>query len=440
MSMPRRLIVTTCLLLAACSACETTKDKAKESPIAESGVKVEGLRKLALVNPEGTGPIDQKILKLEGMVTHDPAKVDNWILLGRAWVQKARQAADPGFYANANACADIALDLKPRYALANDLKGMVHMNSHSFREARDLMRTVLADDPDDLTALGTLSDAYLELGDYEMAAKYAQHMMDLKPFLPSYVRASYIRWLNGDPEGAKEIVKHALEGGFDTRDPEPSAWATVEAAKIFFYQGDYSGAEFGIDRALSAFADYPFALVWKARADLALGKLEEASANAKKAYEASPLAETAWIWGDAEHAMGHDDKAKEAYDKIVKIGRQGDKKTLAAFLATENRDIPDARELIEAELKNRGDIYTHDVYAWVLYRAGKLEEAKAESDKAMRLGTKDPLLLYHAGAIKLAAGDKTGLDLVKKALALSPKFQMTGAREAEQLLHESAAK
>src|SRR5437016_2368600 len=104
----------------ALAACEKDKPKTTDTPAAPAntiqGVRVDGLRKLALVNPEGTSPVDQKILRLQQIAQKDPTKADNWILLGRAWVQKARTAADPGFYANANACADVALDLKPKYA------------------------------------------------------------------------------------------------------------------------------------------------------------------------------------------------------------------------------------------------------------------------------------------------------------------------------------
>jgi tetratricopeptide (TPR) repeat protein len=347
-------------------------------------------------------------------------------------VQKARQASDPGFYTNANACAEVALELKPAYPIALDLRAMVLMNNHSFKEARDLMLEVLKASPDDLMALGTISDALLELGDFEGAANYAQQMIDVRPFLASYVRAGYIRWLSGDTEGAKELVALALEGGAGRRDPEPYAWATVEYAKLFFQQGDYAGAEQRVDRALDAVPEYAPALAFKARVLAARGKAEDALPLAKKALEASPLAETAWLVADLERALGH--SGDEAVAKLIKLGRQGDKKTLAAFFATENRDLPEALQLIRSELEHRGDVYTHDVHAWALYRAGKLQEAKAESDRATALGTKDALLMYHAGAIRIALGDKTGLDLVKAALALNPKFQLRGSSEAAALV------
>jgi tetratricopeptide (TPR) repeat protein len=458
---PTKLIITASILLAA-TGCDKHQDTPAASrlnaELSAAGVRLDGLRKLALIHPdlgsrvgkaappldpsrsgpEGQTTVDAKIASLQSSLERDPRKVDTWVLLGRAWVQKARQAADPGYYANAGACADVALDLRPKYPLAMDLRALVLMNNHAFAEARDLATATLAEDSDDMMALGVAADALLELGDFEKASAMVQRMIDLKPCLPSYARASYIRWLEGDTREAKQIIRLAMDAGLDQRDPEPGAWVTVEAAKMFWHEGDYPGADAGFDRALSRFPDYAPALLGKARVAIAAGRFEDAAKLARRSYEASPLAETAWVWGDAERLAGHDALAKEAHDRVVKLGRQGDRRTLAMFFATEDRDIGEALTAIEAEVKVRGDVYTHDAYAWALYRAGKLEAAKAESDKAMRLGTKDALLLYHAGAIQAASGDKRGLDRVRQALKLSPMFQARGALEARALLKASA--
>jgi hypothetical protein len=103
---------------------------------------------------------------------------------------------------------------------------------------------------------------------------------------------------------------------------------------------------------------------------------------------------------------------------------------------TRLRDLPhdDALRLIEAERATRGGIYVDDVYAWALYRAGRIPEARAASNRAMRLGTLDACILYHAGAIRIADGDNSGFGLVQKALNLNPKFDVTGSEEAARLL------
>jgi len=57
------------------------------------------------------------------------------------------------------------------------------------------------------------------------------------------------------------------------------------------------------------------------------------------------------------------------------------------------------------------------------------------SERANRLGTQDARLLFHAGAIRIAAGDdRAGRRLVRQALDLNPHFDWAGAAEAQALL------
>jgi tetratricopeptide (TPR) repeat protein len=313
----------------------------------------------------------------------------------------------------------------------------VLINEHKFREAHDLAGQILARDPDDVMALGTLSDALLEMGRFDEATKAAQKMLDLKPNLPSYSRASYIRWLRNDVEGAKTTIRQAIDAR-DPNDPEPGAWALVQAAMIFWHLGDYDGADAGFEKARSLRSEYPPALVGSGRVALAKGDAARAAELFARAYAASPLVETAWLLGDAKAAAGDAAGAAEAYAKVVKTGRQTDARTLAQFYATKDRDHEEALKLAEEELKVRADIYTQDAYAWALYRAGKIAEARAAIDKVTALGTKDARLLYHAGAIRMASGAAgeraAGEKLVREALKLNPKFDVTGAAEAEKLL------
>src|SRR5262249_14588785 len=155
----------------------------------------------------------------------------------------------------------------------------------------------------------------------------------------------------------------------------------------------------------------------------------------EKAYQQSPLVETAWLLGDAREAAGDAAGAAHAHAQVVKHGRLSDPRTLAQFYATKNRDIEEAVRLAEAELKVRGGPYTDDALAWALYRAGKLPEARVVSDRALRLGTKDAVLIYHGGAIRIAAGEvEAGQKMVRRALEYNPRFDLTGAAEAAKLV------
>ena len=154
-----------------------------------------------------------------------------------------------------------------------------------------------------------------------------------------------------------------------------------------------------------------------------------------QAYRMRPLPETAWLLGDALEMLGDAVAAREAYERVVQQGRRGDRLTLALFYAVKNRHVDEALRLIEEERAVRGGIHVDDAYAWALYRSGRMAEARKASARAIRLGTKEARLLYHAGAIHIASGDAAGgRKLVRQALTLNRHFDWTGAAEARALL------
>lgn len=391
-------------------------------------------RAVCLADPAGDTRLDQEIRSQQGRARELPSKADEWVQSGRHWVRKARLSADPGFYVNVEGCAAMALEVAPGFAQALALRSLVLMNDHKFEQARQVAETILARDGEDVVALGALSDALLELGRYDEAAAAAQRQMSARPGMAAHARGSYHRWLRGDTRHAKLLIKDALIDR-DGRDPEPAAWTFVEAATIYWHQADYDGADAVYAEALKWVPDYPPALLGRARVAIAQRNAGQALEYLDKAIRIRPIPEALWLLGDARRMLGDEAGAKEAYDRVVELGRRGDSLTLALFYATRNRDIDDALRLIEAERAVRGGIYVDDTYAWVLYRAGRISEAREAAERALRLGTKDARLLYHAGAIRMAAGDVSGgRRLVQQALALNPEFDPTGAAEARALL------
>jgi tetratricopeptide (TPR) repeat protein len=395
---------------------------------------------LALAPVAGDSVVDREIASAQESARANPAKEDLWIALGRAWVKKARKSSDPGFYLNANACADIALDIKKDSKVANDLKGLVLLNDHKFEQARALAANVVAKHPDDPMAYGNLSDALMEMGRYDEAFAATQQMIDLKPNLPSYSRASYAQWLHGDARAAKESVRLAIDSGNDGRDREPRAWVLVQAAMLFWHAGDYDGAEAGFDQALAWNPEFPPALVGEGRVAMATGDAKTAVSALDRAFAQSPLVETAWLLGDAKTMAGDDAGAQKAYAFVENEGKKSDPRTLSAFLSAKNEKPELALSLAQKEHEVRQDVYTDDALAWALYRNGRVQEAKDAIVRARRLGTNDAKLVYHEGAIRIANGETAeGLALVRKALATCPKFDVAGAGEAQNVVNKIAA-
>lgn len=385
---------------------------------------------ICLADPAGTSTFDQQIRGQQQRVKALPQAADGWILLGRSWIQKARLTSDPGFYVNVEACANEILRLGPESTGGLELQSLVFMNNHQFREADSVAQKALQKDPANLIALGIRSDALLELGEFEKSADATQQMLNLHPDMSSYSRASYLRWLKGDSAGAKEFIREALEGR-DTRDPESAAWTFVQAGMLYWHEGDYEGADAIFEEALKWVPDYPLALVARGRAALSLNHPAEAAKFLQRAYSIHPLPETAWMLGDALALTGDQKNAEDSFRNVMNEGRRADRLTLAYFFASKNRNLEEALQLIEAERKNRGNIYVDDTYAWVLYHLGRFAEARKAIDHALRLGTRDARLLYHAGAIRLASGDASGQKWIQRAFALNPQFDALALLEVK---------
>jgi tetratricopeptide (TPR) repeat protein len=312
---------------------------------------------------------------------------------------RARNTGDSGFYLHADGCADVALMQKPQHAPALALKSLALLNNHRFAAARDLAHDMLARDPEDLMALATLADALLELGDVEGASAATQQMMDLKPSLPSYARASHLLWLRGDVVGALRASKSAYDAGRGQADEEPVAWVLTEAAHMFRMQGDIAGAARGYAMALDHKPDFVAARVGRARCSLADGDVEAAIADLQGALINQPLVETAWLLAHAYELKGEKTAAQTALQQAIRIGEQTDGRSLALLLASENIELDRAQHAIERDGTERAGIYGDDVRALVYWRQGRLDDAKAAIEKATALGTPDPRLRVHRALI-----------------------------------------
>ena len=67
-------------------------------------------------------------------------------------------------------------------------------------------------------------------------------------------------------------------------------------------------------------------------------------------------------------------------------------------------------------------------------------DEEASITKARRLGTPDARMMFHEGAIRVAAGETArGKKLIADALKKNPAFDVSSAREAKAMLDERMA-
>lgn len=443
-----RSLLTFALLLPACTCSEGSRPtpagatpavpavaNAGSSPsTAASGEKT---RALALAKVSGSTGLDARIARLQGACRAQPDKADNWVLLGRHWVRRARESADPGFYLNAGASADIALELEPDNRAALNVRAMVLLNQHRFEEAREVAQKALALDAEDSMALGSLSDALLELGEASAARDAANRMVAAKPGLPSYARVSYLSWLFGDDKAALESIRLAIDSAGGAADREPRAWALVQAADIFWHRGDYEGADAGYQMALKGFAKYAPARVGRGRVRLAAGDAIAAVEHFAAALELAPSVETANWLHQAQVLAGQTTEAEQTLRRAEQLGA-AEPRALSLFYSARGMKPAKAVELARRERTQRGDVYTEDALAWALFRSGQVAEALPVAERAIQHNTPDARLLFHRGALLLAAGkSREGRAALSRALELNPHFDVLGADEAKRLLSDS---
>ncbi len=116
---------------------------------------------------------------------------------------------------------------------------------------------------------------------------------------------------------------------------------------------------------------------------------------------------------DLQRGIGDDVAAEETAEVLRAIAALQEESgqdvdlEMALFEADEQVDPERAVALARQTQAVRPDnVFADDTMAWALFRAGELEQAAPFMDEALRLGSVEPLMRYHAAEIALANGDR----------------------------------
>lgn len=379
------------------------------------------------------------IARLQERVRQNPDAVGAYSGLGLALLQRVRETGDPLLYAQAEAALNEALKRNAQDFEALLGQGSLALSRHQFRDALRWGERARAFNPYSAQPHGIIGDAQVELGNYEAAAASIQAMVDTRPDLNSYSRVSYQRELHGDIPGAIIAMRQAVSAG-DPRS-EQARWSQVQLGNLAFNSGDLRQAEADYRVALAAQPDYPFALAGLARVQAAMGQQDAAIQTYEGIAQRLPLPEFVIALGELYDATGQADKARRQYELVramqqlnASVGFAVDL-DLARFEPDHGGVPAEALARARAAYAEQPSIFAADGMAWALYYTGAYQEAQRYSEEALRLGTRDALLYYHAGMIALALGDKASArQYLEQAMRINPYFSVRYVPVVEKLL------
>jgi tetratricopeptide (TPR) repeat protein len=384
------------------------------------------------------GTLDDLIASLQSRLKTVPKDHVAWATLGLAYVQQAKVTVDPTYYPRADAA--LAESLKASTAenyLAYAGLSALASARHDFANARSYARQGLAINAFSAILYGALSDAELQLGNYDEATTAVQRMVDLSPDTASLARASYLRELRGNTDEARRLMQRALD---DAATASNRAFVRVHLGGLAADQGDAAGALYQYAMALSASPTDIAALAGKARAEAALGQVETAVEDyatvVARAPEPSYLIEYARLLESLGRTAAADDQYRvvQATQQLFRAnGVEPD--ASETLLEVDRGDIAKALADAERGIATRPFLVMFDAQAWALHAAGRHTEAMVAIERAKSLGTRNALFEFHAGMIARSAGDNAkARTALTEALAINPAFDPLSAKIARDTL------
>lgn len=392
-----------------------------------------------------SSPTDKMIQSYKDKMEKEPEDYYYYVKLGELYIQKGREEGVIENYDMAEKALIKASELNP-----DDYKIYLHLGrvssyKHDFRQALSYADKAIGLRPDKAAAYALKGDAYLELGNYEETLKAYALMLYLDPGFDSYTRVSRIRFLIGDTEGAIKAMEQAIDISRKLDLPEENmAWADVMLGSLYFDSGEPNKSELHYRNALVLFEDYYLALEHLGELYFQRGEYDKAASYYSRAIDVSPKPEYYLALGNVYAELGDRAKsrsyykrAEEQYEEYWRRGVKGHSRELVLHYADNNENLDRALELALLDSEGTEDIYAYDTLAWVYFKMGETAKAEEAMNKALRLGTEDAILYYHAGMILYGRDNVTKVkEYLELSMAANLQIDEGKISEARALLME----
>lgn len=392
------------------------------------------------VRGEDDQPPIGSVEALEADIAAGTADARDHATLALRYLDRFRAEADPGLLPSVRQLLERSLTMQPADNLAATV-GMASLSnaSHDFSASVKWSRRAISIDPYSSAPYGLLGDALFELGRTKLADAAYQKMIDRRPDVGSYVRASYSAQFHGKYEAAIAALELALDAAHPVG--EETAWLHHQLGDVYSTLRDFARSE-RINRIGTKLAPgYVPPTVGIAESYIARGRFEDALPIMERAVEGLPALEYLVTLGDIRWAVGDDEGASATYERAAS--------RFALYRA--NGVLPDHDFVLfyadhgyrpTAALREARYIYDDrptaaaaDTLAWALHSVGRDEAAMRFASEALRTApVPDAGIHFHAAAIADSRGEnRVARDHARRALGIDPYFSLFHLEEARRL-------
>ncbi len=351
------------------------------------------------------------------------------------YLERLRLTADAADVTRAELAATKGIEAAPKSYASVTAMAQVRLAQHDFSGALSLIDQAGALKKDVPETLALRGDALMALGRYDEAGAAYRAYLDKAPGFSAFSRQAVFAETYGNIDVAVQFWKAAIDST-KVESPVDSAWARVQLGNFYATVGQLDEASDELGTALRVYPGYALALAGEGRVAAMRGDYKKAEGLYQQAVAKVPSPEFVAPLVDVAAAAGDTAEAERRAALLGAIGQLFEANgirndlTLILFKLDHGQAGPETLAAAKAAYEDRPSLAAADVYAWALYRAGQLEEAKGYSKEALRLGTNESLYLFHAGMIARANGDEArAQESFAQAARINPRFGATAALE-----------
>ena len=384
--------------------------------------------------------LEQSITRAQDQLRRVPGDWRTWAGLGLAYLERARVTTDPTWYPKAEEAVGRSLRIHPDgNTEALTAQGALANARHDFVAARRHGLAAVASNRYHAEAYAVLADAETQLGNARAATAAIQRLLDLRPGLSAYARASYDLEQRGRTDQARELMTRALAAAVDRSD---LAFCRTQLGDLAFNSGDLATAEVEYAAGLAADPASVALRRGQARVAAAVGRTGDALAGYAALTWQSPTPGHLIEYAELLRAAGRDAEARAqltlavAGHELFRANGGIDGLTGAALAEATGQPATALREA-RAEWSRRTHVDVADALGWALHLSNRDKEALPYARRAFATGARSATYAYHLGIIEKSLGDRTAARAhLTLALDLNPYFSPLAAGSARRALTE----